>query len=288
MRKRDSQQQPGEGKVVSQIYPTLRLEIAKEYDQTAIKFLVNGMRLYPSTFAEKQKTHFLHPEIYTSGLPTPIQDVYTLCRLQSQTQMDKSNRDVRLMFQHKFLEFKRLFVKSPTFEELLGCSQALILLQCFLSLDEDSHIEYSDSLGTILEQIAERLWEQAPIQLSSTLSPRHAWLLAESVRRTIIVSLMLRSAYSLKTRNYSVRTPFIDALPFDIRMHLWDDDYGSTWPDQESDSSGSMISLHGYSDAMENGHVHDITPFGALILAACKGKRVSAVPFPPTQSYITH
>jgi hypothetical protein len=63
----------------------------------------------------------------------------------------------------------------------------------------------------MLAGVAGKLWQQAPIQLPQGLSPRHAWLLAESVRRTINVCFMLHSAYSLSTRNYSVRTPFVDS-----------------------------------------------------------------------------
>jgi hypothetical protein len=137
----------------------------------------------------------------------------------------------------------------------------------------------------MLENVARRLWEQAPIQLPSTLTRRQAWLLAESVRRTIIVSLMLRSAYSLNTRNYSVRTPFVDALPFDVCTSLWDEDFNHL-ANQNFGQSDSMISLHEYSDAMERGSVHDINNFGALILAACKGKELSGIPHPPHNPYI--
>jgi hypothetical protein len=97
---------------------------------------------------------------------------------------------------------------------------------------------------------------------------------------------MLRSAYSLKTRNYSARTPFVEALPFDVRTNMWDDDSQHTWGDADTGSPDPMISLREYSDAMESGQVYDVTPFGALILAACEGKEVSAIPFPPQSNYI--
>jgi hypothetical protein len=162
----------------------------------------------------------------------------------------------------------------------------LLLIQCILALNEDDHTQYSECVGTILEGIGTRLWEQAPVQLPPTFSRRHAWLLAESVRRTIIVSLMLRSAYSLKTRNYSARTPFVDALPFDVRTELWDEDSENTWANDYADSLDSMVSLHEYSDALERGQVYNVPPFGALILAACKGVEVSAIPFPPQNNYL--
>lgn len=52
-----------------QIFAPLPLEIAKEYDQSAIRFLVDGLREYPSTFVKGYKTDFVHPEIYKFSLP---------------------------------------------------------------------------------------------------------------------------------------------------------------------------------------------------------------------------
>ncbi|KAJ5989013.1 hypothetical protein N7481_004223 [Penicillium waksmanii] len=171
-------------------------------------------------------------------------------------------------------------------EELLGYSQALILTQCILALNEDESNEYFEGTSVLLEWVAERLWQQAHIQLPPSLSPRHAWLLAESVRRTIIVSLMLRSAYSLHTRNYSVRTPYVDVLSFDVHMELWDNGSQQAWAEADTGSRAAMMPVNEYSDALEHGRVFDVSPFAALILAACKGKEVSGKPFPPVSSYI--
>lgn len=269
-----------------QIYAPLPLEIAKEYGQSAIRFLVDGLREYPSAFVKGYRTDFLHPDIYKSGLPAAIRDTHALCKLYAQHDQQGHTGGIFRLLRTQADKIYRHIARSSTFGELLSCAQALILIQCILALDRDPQTQYSENTSDMLENLAKRLWEQAPIQLPSTLSPRHAWLLAESVRRTIIVSLMLRSAHSLKTRNYSVRTPFVDSLPFDIRTTLWDDtsDHAST--EMNFESLDSMISLHGYSNAMEMGSVRNIGNFGALILAACKGKEVSRIPYPPMISYM--
>ncbi|KAJ5684209.1 uncharacterized protein N7477_000554 [Penicillium maclennaniae] len=268
------------------IHSPLRLEITKEYDQSAIQFLVNGMRALPTTFAQSCKNSFIHPALYTSGLPAPIREIHHLCLLNLQAGPDHRKNAIIPLLRQKFVELHRQYSRPLSFEELLSYSQALLLIQCILALNEDDQAQYSESVGNMIAGIGSRLWEQAPLKLPSTLSRRHAWLLAESVRRTIIVSLMLRSAYSMKTRKCSSRTPFADALPFDVRTNLWDDESNQTWADHGVDSPDSMISLHEYSDAMGNGQVHDVHPFGALILAACKGMAVSAIPFPPRSNYI--
>ncbi|KAJ5822578.1 hypothetical protein N7447_004918 [Penicillium robsamsonii] len=270
----------------SSIRPFLRLEIAKEYDGAAIRFLVNGLRAFPNTFAKSCKTMFIHPDLYASGLPASIRDMQALCKIHFQAEQQNRAGILLQLFHQRSAELYRRFNQSLSFYELLGCSQALLLAQCIVALNEGGDPEkYSENISIMLDGIAARLWEQAPVQLPPTFSRRHAWLLAESVRRTIIVSLMLKSAYSLNTRNYSVRTPFVDALPFDVRTELWDDDSNNIWAVETPEPPDTMISLHAYSNALENGHFRNVPPFGELILAACKGKEVSLIPFPPSVPY---
>jgi len=273
-------------KLSSQILPPLRLEIGKEYSKSTIRFLVNGIRDLPRSYAQSQKTLFIHPEMHGIETPMPLRDVHWLCKLHVQAEQAKRAQDLSPLLRRKLTEYARRLSGALGIEDLLGYSQALVLIHCALALSEDDRNEYCDKTSTMLEWIAERLWQQAPTQLPSSLSPKRAWLLAESVRRTIITSLMLRSAYSLHKRNYSVRTPFVDALPFDTRLTLWDNGSENEWNDLDSASNNSMISLHEYSNALEHGRVHDVTPFSALILAACKGKEISAIPFPPTRPYV--
>ncbi|KAJ5644084.1 uncharacterized protein N7484_006591 [Penicillium longicatenatum] len=264
----------------------LQLEIAKEYDRSAIRFLVNGLRALPNTFAETCKTTFVHPDLYASGLPASIRDMQVICKSHLQAEQQQRTSVLLPLLHQRSGELHRRFNQSLTFEELLGCSQALLLAQCILALNGGGDPnQYSERISVMLDGIAMRLWEQAPVQLPSTFSRRRAWLMAESVRRTIIVSLMLKTAYSLNTRNCGARTPFVDALPFDVRTQLWEDDSDYTWATEAPESPDSMISLHGYSDALESGQFRNISSFGALVLAACKGKEVSSIPFPPPMPY---
>lgn len=96
---------------------------------------------------------------------------------------------------------------------------------------------------------------------------------------------MLCSAYSFGKRSFSVRTPFVDALPFDVRTFLWDEPVDSEWEEKARHSPVAMVSLREYSDMLEHGRVHGISFFGSLILAACKGLPAKKVAFSPLQGY---
>jgi hypothetical protein len=256
----------------------LRLEVAKYYAQHIVQFLVQGMREFPATFARNRKTNFIHPDLYIRKWPTQLIEAYGLCRLHTDIEQHKGTGTATLgpHLRLQLINLNHQFAHATSFEELLACSQALILIQC-IALLRDDQTSYSDGISSRLADLGQRLWQQAPIQLPHTLSPRRAWVYAESVRRTIIVSFMLRSVYSLHRRNYSVRTPFIDSLPFDVRTSLWDAP-GEAWT--ECPSKVNMVSLHEYSGMLQSGQVHNITPFGRLVLAACRGKAVSEIPFP--------
>ncbi|GKZ24295.1 hypothetical protein AbraIFM66951_011181 [Aspergillus brasiliensis] len=264
----------------------LPLEITKGYSQSIITYLVSGMRAYPTTFAQNMKTHFIHPELWPSpsSPPLAIKEVHTLCKLHS-----TSKSHITPLLQQKSLSLLRTLNHTTNFEDLLATTQALLLAQCMLILsdpdtDPSGLQSYSESTSTMLFNLGQKLWQQAPIQLPGSLSPRRAWLLGESVRRTIIVGFMLRSVYSLKMRNYSVRTPFVDSLPFDVRTGLWDGDWDG---DVGVDGSGdAMVSLHQYSGMLEKGMVHGISEFGGLILAACRGRAVQGVVYPSVDGYV--
>lgn len=253
------------------------MEIVKGYEQRIISLLVTGVSSLPLLFAESMKTHFIHPELWPGKLaPPPIQDVHAICQLYAH-----SNNTTMLLalLKRTLAHHHRRISNHVDFEGLLASAQALLLTQCMLIGIENPSIPYSEANHALLLAVSHKLWQQAPIQLPSTLSPRRAWILAESVRRTIIVGFMLRSVYSLKKRNHSVRTPFVDSLPFDIRTSLWDETSDSfiNGVDNQADS---IVSLHQYSGMLENGLVHGIPPFGGLILAACRGKAVEDIPYP--------
>ncbi|KAL2862448.1 Zn(II)2Cys6 transcription factor domain-containing protein [Aspergillus lucknowensis] len=268
------------------IRPSLRVEILKTHDRAIIQFLIDGMRQFPITFAEGMKTLFIHPHLYDSSLPQPIRDIHTICRLlRGSEQTSLPFEIIACVVRQKSAKIRQQAERVTTFEELLACIQALILAQCILIFHGDEDDEYAEYTNSMLASLARRLWEQAPIQLPGDLSLRRAWLFAESVRRTIIVSYILCGAYSLGKRNYSMRTPFVDALPFDVRTSLWDAPSEDSWEKATSSRPVSMVSLREYSDMLAAGRVHQVTTFGSLILAACKGLPISSIPFPPINAY---
>ncbi|KAL4735414.1 hypothetical protein BDV11DRAFT_196140 [Aspergillus similis] len=268
--------------VTPTIHHPLPMEIPKRYGQSIITLLVEGVSSIPLEFTQNMKTHFIHSELWPPGSrfgaipPAPIRDMYAICQLYPRLH---STTTFRTLLRQKMACLYRQVLRAASFEEALASAQALLLAQCMLIATEGPDDPYSEATSAMLLSLGQRLYQQAPAQLPSTLSPRRAWLFAETVRRTIIVAFVLRGVYSLKKRNYSVRTPFIDSLPFDMRTALWDASADS-WTDAAGDPADSIVSLHQYSGMLESGLVHGISPFGGLILAACRGKAIEEVAYP--------
>ncbi|KAL2812765.1 hypothetical protein BJX63DRAFT_239371 [Aspergillus granulosus] len=253
-----------------------RLEITKHFEARVVSFLASGLGSYPTSFAKTMKTHFIHPDVWSRRIPpVPIRDIHALCQLHATTS-DKNA--VLSLFTQRIAILSRHISSPSTFEDLLASSQALLLTKCMLIFNEDPASPYSDTVSDMLFSLGHNLWQQAPIQLSNTLSPQQAWLFGESVRRTIIVSFMLRSVYSLLKRDFAHRTLFIDALPFDRRTALWDEKI-EAWTCVTQNSGNSMVSLHEYTGILESGYVHAIPEFEQFILAACRGTTVKAMPY---------
>ena len=259
------------------------MEMPKTHDGDIVRFLIDGMRMLPITFAQQMKTLFIHPEIYGSSSHSAlVQEIYTLCKSY------ESHAPSPLLIhtlRRKSIDIHRQASRASSFEDLLICVQALILTHCILAFDDYENDFYSETTSNMLTGLAWRLWEQAPIQLPQVLSRKRAWLFAESVRRTIIIAYMLCSTYSLGKRSFSVRTPFVEALPFDVRTTLWDEPGDGEWEEADVSSPVAMVSLREYSDMLASGCVHGVPYFGSLILAVCKGMPASRVAFPPMHAY---
>ncbi|KAL5336020.1 hypothetical protein BJX70DRAFT_373900 [Aspergillus crustosus] len=267
----------------------LPLEIKNDYRPNILAFLVSGISSYPVSFVNEMKTHFIHPEIWNethiSTPPPPIREIHTLCHLYAQKTTDNT---FSTTLKHNITSLLKQINHPTNFSDLLTSTQALLLAQSMLILTENLSTPYSEATSATLLHTAQKLWHQVPIQLPNSLGPRRAWLFAETVRRTIIVAFLLRSVYSLVKRGFSVRTPFVDSLPFDMRTELWDCSHRREIDEgvEESNcSTDSIVSLHRYSGLLEAGLVHGVSEFGGLILAACRGKAVGEVPYPANREY---
>lgn len=221
---------PVRSRQCSHIYDPLRLEILRVFDPATLDGLINILQTFPCQFGQSITTSFIHPGLYGSGLPSSLKHAHDTC-VRYQAPINNLWRtsmagNLRL----EFLQLLRLGLRSQSFTEMLAYAQAVVLIQIIRLLDNDGHHEcHTDEDNIAMWTLTHRLWERAPSQLPSALNPWQAWLLSESVRRTLLVCNILLEAYYATRHGFAVQPLCIEALPFDMRTKAWDAHDSKAW-----------------------------------------------------------
>ncbi|KAF5660878.1 hypothetical protein FHETE_8729 [Fusarium heterosporum] len=226
-----------------QIFNPLRLEIVRVFDQATLHHLSDILRSFPSEFAEHGTTSFIHSGIYGSNLPQPLQEMRDICHsysIGSQYLASSRLNALRLTIRRLLRSSKR----TSSFPETVAYAQAIIIAQILRLLECRDQCDDVERDNEDMWALTHRLWQHAPVQLPSTLSPWQAWLFSESVRRTIMVCNILLAVYSSLKRGYTIHALCIEALPFDIRTYLWDAASEVSWAAAASkDPEPSLVTL---------------------------------------------
>ena len=237
-----------------------------------IHYIFIHLASFPTMFAERGRTPFIDLQVYDDSLPESIQDTWSICASAA------TGRSVNEALLSRSLDSKTSQLISSardahSFSHLLASVQALILALIMRLISRHFVLPPSaDALLSTLGKLTFRLWQQAPAQISTSLTPRQAWLFAESVRRTILTSHLLRGTWSTFSHGYFLHTPFVEALPFDVRTSLWDVLADPKQGPNHANFGTRMVSYREYTDMWDNGQIHGATRFGTLLLVACKGK----------------
>jgi hypothetical protein len=254
-------------------------EVILTFDQPTVKYLTDHLRTFPMAFVRNGSTLFIHRQLYQDGLPDPLQDIFALCAMDihhSQANQHIISRAISSSASHLIQSIP----STHTFISKLAFVQSLILLQ-IMTL-------YSPTVDQALRQQAERrmpllkvwavkLYQSAPSYLPASMSPRQAWILAESCRRTIHLCHMVSGLYSMLKFGCFALTLFVEALPLNRNGHLWDDNlyFNQTAPETDLSfprlNEADLISYRELTDLWEEGQFRQPGLFEEMLLAACKG-----------------
>ncbi|KAM0541342.1 hypothetical protein ACHAPJ_013290 [Fusarium lateritium] len=227
-----------------QIFNPLHLEVVRVFEPITLHHLSDILRSFPTEFSMQGMTSFVHPGLYGSLLPEPLQDIRQVC---STYRVDDEYLAISRLDALRFTTRRllRSATAASSFIDTLAHAQAISLVQIVRLLEcHDPDEDRVERDNEKMWAITHRLWQHAPIQLPSTLSPWQAWLFSENVRRTIMVCNILLGVYSCLRRGYTMHSLCIEALPFDIRTQLWDADSERAWENAASVTpSPSLVAL---------------------------------------------
>ena len=248
-------------------------------DQGTLTFLVGNIRSVPNLFAQHGKSFFLHSHLYRTHLPAPIEDAFLICVTLSRV-TDANSLCFWQTFDSKISTLAQTRLADTCFTLKLAICQALLLYQiisifhrplrhCISAADESRRLQ-------MLGHWTTDLLESAPSNFSDRQGNTwDAWIHAESVRRTILASYLVRGVYDVLTLGCSVHTLFVASLPLDTRTWLWEIGQENQW-NALSGADGSdlpvLASFREFTDGWHEGRFALCAVFEAMLVAACKGK----------------
>ncbi|KIX96711.1 uncharacterized protein Z520_07430 [Fonsecaea multimorphosa CBS 102226] len=115
-----------------------------------------------------------------------------------------------------------LYNSREPLSDILQAFQILLAHLTRLLLSNEQTIpQHKEKLLGYTRRLAMKLVKDAPSMIPSNLSRWEAWILAESVRRAVLMSCLIQGVYHGWARGYCYHELFIQALPFDIRPGMW-------------------------------------------------------------------
>lgn len=251
--------------------PTLPL-IEWRQDLATVYYLAAHLKAFPITFSREARTIFIHSTLYSRWLPKHIKNAYAICRAYSLSL--ENGTDFYFGALHQKLD--ELIKEYPTivsFSDLLASLQALLLYLLISIFHKDPRQRrFAETHIATLNQWTRRVWEQAPNEISQRLSAWEAWAYAESVRRSIIISYMVRGVYQIAKFGFHSHSMFVETLPFDRHTWLWDAASAKAWSSLPRDPLQPIISYREYVTDFANERIKPTSLFELLLLVVRYGK----------------
>ena len=247
-------------------------EIKWRNSKATICYLASKLWEFPITFVNEGRTPFIHNQLYSKRSPCQMQEAYRVCEIVSQGKRQDVEAQSSLL-KPILEELKKERARAASFDDLLASVQALMLylVICLFSAIPDLR-RTGEEYCYLLDLWTRSLREQAPAELSHTLSAWQAWYFAESVRRTIIISHMIRGVYATLKQGYHIHTLYVEALPFDPQTLLWDAQSATAWTKCTPPTRPQMLSYREYVNGYAIGKLAPTGLFERLLLTACYGK----------------
>lgn len=247
-------------------------------DSWSTKQLLREIKKYPQMFARSQENAFIHNRLYDSHLPEVIQDAFTVASSYYNRTTETGDLIFRIL-EAKSTNLVKQVNRQGSFEQVLATTQAMMLFQIIQLFDGDiRQRSIAEDNAKALRDLTVELQVRAAVaereNPSHTSQSWREWIFAESVRRTVIVSMLIEALYSvLKTGSCkSVRA--LATLSFTSGAALWNIGTDTSWFAETHSLPFGTILYGDFSRAFGDGKVQwELTDFDKLLLTPCMGEK---------------
>ncbi|KIW69458.1 hypothetical protein, variant [Phialophora macrospora] len=191
-------------------------------DPEAVRYIIDEMRRIPDLVRNRQHTPFIHVEWLRAN-----SHKYLDLAVAATTE-DRSCSD---LFREILDQSLDLDLETVPLLELVTVLQALMLFlirHAFADRPEKLNGPVRPGF-TLLAKGCAILWSSGFQRMPHDLTPWQTWILAESVRRTILMSYLVQGTYSAWTAGWCTHRLFVYALPFSMQGRLWLADNEEEW-----------------------------------------------------------
>jgi hypothetical protein len=230
------------------------------------EWVIEQLKSYPRAFAQHAESTFIHKESYRNELPRAMQAAFGVCAAYAC--MNDANKSMIL----RSLEAEAMELLSPapegTLLEALSWMQAMVLYQTIrLFHGELKQRNIAEQQESLIGAKGLQLLQRANVELRGEIPTMENWILAESIRRTVMVAFMLYAVYSIFKHGVCPEYPTLSILPISTKAALWN----SPTAHLNYGSFADTVKYREFTEMWLASPPRKLEPFEKMLLVACKG-----------------
>jgi hypothetical protein len=239
-------------------------------DRDRIKYVVRQLKSYPEMLFRQGKAPFIHSRSYENTMPQAIQDACSACALYAgKTEQNEAMVwDIITAKANLLMEPRR----SWSMSEHLACLQALIIFQILCLFD--GHIRQradGEQHEAVLTQWTDLLVQRTGTSESVVSTTWESWVFEEAIRRTIIVSLMVKAMFSIQKQGFCTLVGAVTELSFTARKSLWEAPTSQHWQRACKERSKLFISHMDFEEVLSTANLSEVDELCLLMMVTYKG-----------------
>lgn len=239
-----------------------------------VQYVLRALRSFVPAMAYTGSTPFLHHNLWQRYQPESFQDCVSISALY----LCKTSGNTSLITNSINSKIVKLMAASGTWGllEHLAAVQTLIIYQIIRLFDSSLNDQtQAQRHNLLLETWAAHLWKRSFNEPTSLTNCYETWVFNESLRRTIMISVFVRCAWTLYTKDgLADQVPVLARIPFTQDFHAWKtgpDDWNSRVLPELLEEDGLTAYVDFTDKWTHEKEVETLDPFGRLLLAACRG-----------------
>ncbi|KAH7309240.1 hypothetical protein BKA65DRAFT_170434 [Rhexocercosporidium sp. MPI-PUGE-AT-0058] len=239
-------------------------------DPFQVDYCISELQRSVETLVLEGRTPFIHPDLYSEAMPEVYQDLIGICSFY----MQRAPQNYSVVFRMMDARLKKLGESAKSVVQLaewLLHVQALIMYQIIRLFDGNIIQRGNAEIDMkVLDAWTERLQAEFSEADLAHVEPTRNWIMMESIRRTVMVSWLLRGIYKAVIEGVCDIVPVLTRLLVSENAEAWD----GTSPVVENQN---LITYPDYVERWNIGKITTVNLYEMLLLRACSDAIIEGI-----------